>query len=81
TYTVGITISPVNDAPVGSGTSITTSEDTVKTGTLPVATDVDGDTLTYGKGSDPAHGTVVVNPDGSYVYTPAANYNGADSFT
>ena len=81
TYTVAITISPVNDAPVGSGTSITTSEDTVKTGTLPVATDVDGDTLTYGKGSDPVHGTVVVNPDGSYVYTPAANYNGLDSFT
>ncbi|WP_312437040.1 tandem-95 repeat protein, partial [Janthinobacterium sp.] len=81
TYTVAITVTPVNDAPVGSGATITTSEDTVKTGTLPVATDVDGDTLTYGKGSDPAHGTVTVNPDGSYVYTPAANYNGADSFT
>ena len=81
TYTVAITVSPVNDAPTASGTSITTSEDTVKTGTLPAATDVDGDTVTYGKGSDPAHGTVVVNADGTYTYTPAANYNGADSFT
>ena len=57
------------------------NEDTVKTGTLPVASDVDGDAVTYGKASDPAHGTVVVNADGSYTYTPAANYNGADSFT
>ncbi|KAB8043227.1 Ig-like domain-containing protein, partial [Janthinobacterium aquaticum] len=81
TYVVNIVIDPVNDAPVGSGTTITTAEDTVKTGTLPVATDVDGDSLTYGKGSDPAHGTVVVNPNGTYTYTPGANYNGADSFT
>ncbi|OYO30849.1 Ig-like domain-containing protein, partial [Janthinobacterium sp. PC23-8] len=81
TYTVAVTISPVNDAPAGSGTTITTAEDTAKTGTLPVATDVDGDKLTYGKGSDPAHGTVTVNADGTYVYTPVADYNGADSFS
>ena len=71
TYTVAVTVSPVNDAPVGNGTTITTAEDTVKSGTLPVATDVDGDKLTYGKGSDPAHGAVVVNADGTYTYTPA----------
>ena len=29
----------------------------------------------------PAHGTVTLTPDGSFTYTPAANYNGADSFT
>ena len=28
-----------------------------------------------------AHGTVKLNADGSFVYTPAANYTGADSFT
>jgi len=49
-------------------------------GTLTV-TDVDGDGLTFSKGSDPAHGTVVVNPDGTYTYTPAADCNGPDSFT
>jgi len=81
TYTVAINVTAVNDAPVGSGTTIATAEDTVKTGTLPVATDVDGDTLTYGKGSDPAHGTVVINANGTYSYTPAKDYNGADSFT
>ena len=31
--------------------------------------------------SAPAHGTAVVNADGTITYTPAANYNGADSFT
>ena len=81
TYTVAVTVSPVNDAPTASGTAITTAEDTVKSGSLPAATDVDGDTVTYGKGSDPAHGTVVVNANGTYTYTPAANYNGSDSFT
>ena len=81
TYTVSVNVTPVNDAPTATGTAITTSEDTVKTGSLPAATDVDGDTVTYGKGSDPAHGTVVVNANGTYTYTPAANYNGADSFT
>ncbi len=29
----------------------------------------------------PAHGTAVVNADGSYTYTPDANYHGTDTFT
>ncbi len=29
----------------------------------------------------PAHGTVVANADGTFSYTPAADYYGADSFT
>jgi VCBS repeat len=45
------------------------------------ATDVDGDVLTFTKGSDPSHGTVVVNADGSYTYTPDKDYNGNDIFT
>jgi hypothetical protein len=29
----------------------------------------------------PAHGAVSVNADGTFSYTPVANYFGADSFT
>ncbi len=29
----------------------------------------------------PSHGTLTLNADGSFSYTPAANFNGSDSFT
>ncbi|MCA1248914.1 tandem-95 repeat protein, partial [Massilia sp. MS-15] len=81
TYTVNVTVTPVNDLPVAGNTNITTAEDTAKAGTLPVASDADGDTLTYSKASDPAHGTVSIAADGTYTYTPGANYNSTDSFS
>src|SRR5262249_28533745 len=31
--------------------------------------------------SGPAHGTLALNADGTFSYTPAANFNGTDSFT
>src|SRR5207244_3538338 len=31
--------------------------------------------------SSPAHGTLVFNSNGSFTYTPGANYNGPDSFS
>ncbi|HWU00151.1 MAG TPA: cadherin-like domain-containing protein, partial [Terriglobales bacterium] len=45
------------------------------------ATDVDGDHLTYSLVNGPQHGTVAFNTDGTYTYTPNADYNGTDSFT
>ncbi|WP_307761673.1 retention module-containing protein [uncultured Pseudomonas sp.] len=80
---VTVTVTPVNDAPVfTSPASQSIAEDDVLHGQL-AASDVDGDALTYAlkNGSAPAHGSVVVNGDGSYSYTPLANYNGTDSFT
>lgn len=44
-------------------------------------TDPDGDSLTYTKGTDPESGTVTVEDDGNWTYTPAANFVGVDSFT
>ena len=66
---------------VGAGNyAHTIDEDTSVSGQVR-ATDVDGDTLTYAQASNPANGTVVVNADGSYLYTPNLNFNGTDSFT
>ncbi len=46
-----------------------------------VATDVDSPALTYALGVQAANGTVMVNTDGTYTYTPKPNFNGTDSFT
>ena len=82
TGTINIDVASVNDGPTTSGGTASGAEDNVVTGQI-AASDVDGDALTFGLASNggPAHGAVTVNPDGSYSYTPTANYNGADSFT
>ena len=77
--TVTITVTPVNDAPVATGDSKTTNEDTSVSGSV-TGSDVDGDSLTYTPGTGPSNGNVVVNADGTYTYTPNANYHGTDSF-
>ncbi|WP_323816627.1 Ig-like domain-containing protein, partial [Cellvibrio sp. NN19] len=80
TSTVTIGVTPVNDAPVSADQNLTTDEDVALPGQI-VATDVDGDTLSYAITSNAANGTVSLNAaTGSFVYTPNANYNGSDSF-
>src|SRR5437867_1473431 len=84
--TVTITVTPVNDAPVAANDdSYTTPEDTQLTviapGVLANDSDVDADTLSAVLVSDPSHGTLTLNADGSLVYVPALNFNGIDSFT
>src|SRR5207237_4989056 len=45
-------------------------------------TDVDaGTTLTATLVANPSHGAVTLATNGAFTYTPAANYNGSDSFT
>ena len=88
---VSVTVNAVNDAPVAANDTASTNEDTA------VAIDVLGndtagpanesaqtiavDSITIA----PDHGTAVVissGPDaGKVLYTPAADYNGSDSFT
>ena len=70
---------PVNNPPVAQPQNVTTAEDTAKVIVL-VATDADGDTLTYSVVTQPAHGTVS-GTSPNLTYTPNANYNGSDSFT
>src|SRR5204863_5383639 len=77
--TVTITVASVNDAPVASAETVATDEDTAKVITL-AATDVEGSALTYTIVTGPAHGALS-GTGPTVTYTPAANYNGPDSFT
>ena len=69
----------IKNAPVAVDQSVSTNEDTAKSITL-TATDADNDALTYTVLSQPAHGTFGGTAP-NLTYTPAGNYNGADSFT
>jgi len=82
TATVNVTVNAVNDPPEAQGDTLTTDEDTVGTGNvLSNDTDVDNANLTAVLATGPSHGTLDLNDDGSYTYTPAEDYNGPDSFT
>jgi VCBS repeat-containing protein len=84
TGTVSITVSAVsNHAPVATDDAYSVAQDTVLNGSSVLAndSDPDGDALTAAKASDPAHGAVTVNTDGTFTYTPAAGYSGPDAFT
>ncbi|HTD67739.1 MAG TPA: tandem-95 repeat protein, partial [Candidatus Limnocylindria bacterium] len=74
-----------NRGPLASNDSYTMIEDGVLTVTVPGVlgndSDPDGDALTAAIFTAPAHGTVTLNPNGSFVYRPAANYTGTDTFT
>ncbi len=77
--TITVLIAPLNDAPTVTPTSLTTAEDTAGTVDL-IASDVDGNALTWTLKQAPLHGTVSCSSAGACTYTPAANYNGSDSF-
>ncbi|WP_337101055.1 tandem-95 repeat protein [Paenibacillus sp. YIM B09110] len=83
---IAIVVTPVNDAPVAQNKAFTTKNNKQLTiaadkGLLVAATDGEHSTLTASKISDPANGTVTVNADGSFRYTPVKGYVGIDSFT
>lgn len=50
-------------------------------GVLAQDSDPDGDTITAVLVSGPSNGTLTLNSDGSFTYTPNAGFHGKDSFT
>jgi VCBS repeat-containing protein len=78
--TFAFTVTPVNDAPVSQDIIAGGDEDSIITGSLS-ADDSDSASLTYSLVTQAGHGSVTVNPDGSFSYRPDANYNGLDQFT
>jgi VCBS repeat-containing protein len=75
--TVSVTVSPVNDLPVLSTTQVSVDEDGVLDGQL-AGSDVEGTAFTYVYVPAVQHGTLALAASGSFTYTPAANYSGAD---
>jgi hypothetical protein len=82
TVTIGVT----NTAPTAVNQTYgvpenTTANVTAAAGLLNGASDADGDSLTASAVTQPSDGTVAVNSDGSFTYTPNTGYTGSDSFT
>jgi len=81
TATVTVTINAVNVAPVASGDFISTDVDTPVDGQF-LASDPDGDALSYSIVTNGKLGTVSVTPaTGVFTYTPNSKATGDDSFT
>ena len=86
TATVVIEVTGVNDAPVAEDDFYSTPFETVlevsaNDGVLANDEDVDNSTLIVSTTTQPENGTVVVDADGSFVYTPDDDFSGTDTFT
>ncbi len=72
-----------NNPPIANNDSATVFQGgTVSSSLISNDGDPDGDAITVNTTpvSPPANGTLVINPDGTYTYTPAATFTGTDSF-
>ncbi|HEV8577449.1 MAG TPA: Ig-like domain-containing protein, partial [Thermoanaerobaculia bacterium] len=81
TATVSITINATNDAPTAANDSGTTAEDSaIAISVLTNDSDLEGDSLSVTAVTQGVNGSITFTA-GSVTYTPAANFNGSDSFT
>jgi VCBS repeat-containing protein len=84
-YTVGTPSSAtltIHDGPTAADDSFSGDEDTEITGNvLDNDTDPQNDTLTATLVDGPWFGSLTLNSDGSFSYTPDANFYGTDQFT
>ncbi len=83
----GVAVAPpdTNKPPVASNDSYSTNQgqplNEAAPGVLANDTDPEGNTLTAVKVSGPANGTLTLNSDGSFTYTPSSGFSGSDTFT
>jgi VCBS repeat-containing protein len=83
--TFAITVTPVNDPPVAANDAYSVNQGSTLTeaapGVLGNDTDVDSPGLNAILVSSPAHGSLILNADGSFVYKPFVFFSGVDTFT
>ncbi len=82
--TIQVTINPINDVPVAVDDAYVLNEDETlheTDGVLINDFDGEGDALTAELVTGPLGGTVVFRADGTFTYTPDADFHGTDGFT
>ncbi|MFM9844655.1 MAG: cadherin-like domain-containing protein, partial [Dongiaceae bacterium] len=76
---------PFNVSPIAGNDKFAIAEDGTLTvtgsGVLKNDSDGNGDTLSVSLIGGPSNGTLTLNANGRFTYTPNADYNGTDSFT
>lgn len=78
---VGVDDVPLNGVVYLIGEDTTLEIVDAAAGVLGNDTDADGDPLSAILVTGPSHGTLSLNADGTFSYTPEADYNGTDGFT
>lgn len=72
----------INQPPIAGMDSAETYQDTpIIINVLANDSDPDGDLLSISSVSQGAHGSVILNPDKSTIYTPSSGFKGSDTFT
>ena len=76
---------PVTAVPVGVNDAYTVAANTTLNvpapGVLANDTDLDSQTLQAAVKTGPSHGTLTLQPNGAFSYTPMAGFSGTDTFT
>ena len=79
---VNLTVRPVNDAPAAQAAAFTVVSGSSHVGQL-AGTDLETApaALLFAAVGGPQHGSLTVNPDGSFSYTPTVGFVGVDAFS
>ena len=86
TATVAVTVNPINDVPLATNDAYQVAQDNslsvdIAGGVLANDNDIDGDTLAAVLVAAAANGTLTLDADGAFTYTPDPGFSGIDTFT
>ncbi|MFP6618541.1 MAG: Ig-like domain-containing protein, partial [Pirellulaceae bacterium] len=81
-----VTVTSINDQPVAANVAYQPEENQLfskdkASGLATLVNDVEGDDLSFSVVTAPSNGSLSLNADGSFIYTPDINFNKTDTFT